>query len=154
MCLADEFAAIGLGRRVQVRLREVLLECDGIPVVYAHTVVPLGASAHDWPFFGTLGERSLGTTLFGDPRVWRGGLEYARLATRHPLVRRLHCITGDVFPEMLLARRCLYRRRKGMLLVTEVFLPAVMQLRADRIIRADSGTPTPIIQSLKERSKR
>lgn len=136
LCLADEFAAIGLARRIQVRLREVLLECDGVPVVYAHTIVPLSANAYDWPFFGALGERSLGTTLFGDPRVGRGSLEYARLTERHPLVRRLRSILGDTFPEVLLARRCLYRRHKGLLLVTEVFLPSVMQLRAERIIGA------------------
>jgi chorismate--pyruvate lyase len=29
------------------------------------------------------------------------------------------------------ARRCLYRRRQGLLLVTEVFLPAVLKLAAN-----------------------
>src|SRR6185312_8915186 len=85
MPLMDEVAAIGLRKRTQVREREVLLECDGVPVVYAHTVVPLDATASDWPFFGTLGERSLGTTLFGDPKVMRGALQFARLHASHPL---------------------------------------------------------------------
>lgn len=128
-CLADEFALLGLARRMQVRQREVLLECDGVPIVYAHTVVPLSATAHDWPFFGGLGERSLGTTLFGDPRVVRGHLQYARLGARHPLVRRARAAAG-VDGDGLFARRCLYRRRKGLLLVTELFLPAVAALPA------------------------
>lgn len=131
ICLADETVAAGLPRRVQVQERDVLLECDGIPVVFAHTIVPLQSNASDWPFFSTLGERSLGTTLFGDPCVARGALHYARLPARHPLVRRAAAATGnpdDV--QALYARRCLYRRRNGLLLVTEVFLPAIADLRA------------------------
>lgn len=126
---ADEYAAIALPRRQQVQQREVLLECDGIPVVFAHTVVPLTATARDWPFFGGLGERSLGTTLFGDPRVVRGRMQYARLGPRHPLVRRARQATGLEF-DALFARRCLYGRRNGLLLVTELFLPAVAALPA------------------------
>lgn len=127
-CLADEWAEIGLRRRVHVQEREVLLVCDDRPVVYAHTVVPLDATALDWPFFGRLGERSLGTTLFGDPRVRRGELQYARLRAQHPLARRALTAVDDkaAVEYPLFARRCLYRRRNGSLLVTELFLPAVL----------------------------
>ncbi|GGC08314.1 putative chorismate pyruvate-lyase [Oxalicibacterium flavum] len=126
--LHDEFAQIALPRRLQVQQREVLLRCDERPVVYAHTVVPLSATAADWPFFGRLGERSLGTTLFGDPRVRRGELEYARLSRRHPLLRRAAAVLNTELPPFLYARRCLYRRRRGLLLVTEVFLPGLENL--------------------------
>lgn len=129
VCLADECEAIGLPRPITVQEREVLLRCDDCPVVFAHTVVPLPASAADWPFFGTLGERSLGTTLFGDPRVARGPLQFARLHPAHPLARRAGLAIGAATPDdYLYARRCLFRRKKGLLLVTEVFLPAVTQL--------------------------
>ena len=129
VCLADEVAAAHLPRRRCVQEREVLLQCDGRAVVYAHTIVPLQASATDWPFFGTLGERSLGTTLFGDPRVARGALQFARLPLRHPLMQRARAALGpDSIPHPLWARRCLYRRRNGVLLVTEVFLPAIAEL--------------------------
>lgn len=128
-CLRDEYAFAGLPRPLQVQERDVLLRCDGRPVVFAHTVVPLDASADDWPFFGTLGERSLGTTLFGDPRVVRGRLHYARLPAQHPLTRRAsRALEGQVFASPLFARRCLYQRNKGVLLVTEVFLPAITDL--------------------------
>jgi chorismate--pyruvate lyase len=130
MCLADEFAIVGLPRRAPVQEREVLLECDGVPVVYAHTIVPLASTTSDWPFFGSLGERSLGTTLFGDPRVQRGRLHYARLHAEHPLARRAAAALGiPDFDGPLFARRCLYRRKRGLLLVTEVFLPAIAQIR-------------------------
>lgn len=129
MALADEFEIVALARRRQVQEREVLLCCDDQPVVYAHTIVPLSATAADWPFFGTLGERSLGTTLFGDPKVWRGELEYARLSAQHPLAVRAAAALGQALPAPLYARRCLYRRGQGLLLVTEVFLPNLATIR-------------------------
>jgi chorismate--pyruvate lyase len=132
-CLADEASALGLGRPGRCWEREVLLRCDNTPVVFAHTVVPMSADAADWPLFSALGERSLGTTLFGDPMVVRGPLEYARLRGSHPLARRTRAALagqGIAVPDelMLYARRCLYRRRQGTLLVTEVFLPRVAAL--------------------------
>ena len=133
-CLVDEAAAIGLARPQRVWEREVLLECDGEPVVFAHTVVPTSCDATDWPLFSALGERSLGTTLFYDPLVRRGQLEFARLAASHPLVRRAHAALGAAGEleqqNIYYARRCVYRRRQGLLLVTEVFLPAVLALGA------------------------
>lgn len=145
LCLRDECGAIGLSRRLIVREREVLLRCDEQPVVFAHTVMPLSSSAADWPFFSTLGERSLGTTLFGDPKVKRGELEYATLHSGHPLARRAMRAAGQnaaQFP--LFARRCLFKRNKGLLLVTEVFLPGIYTLHAMQAEPKPSGTAETI----------
>lgn len=128
LCLADEARAIGMRRPGRVWEREVLLRCDGVPVVFAHTVVPMSATAADWPLFNALGERSLGSTLFYDPRVTRGELEFARLRAGHPLMQRAARALGQQPATVLYARRCLYRRRAGTLLVTEVFLPSVLDL--------------------------
>lgn len=130
MCLLDEAAAIGLHHAGRVVEREVLLRCDQAPVVFGHTVVPTTATASDWPAFSALGERSLGSTLFGDPQVRRGTLEFARLRASHPLAQRACAAAGIVQEpeELLYARRCLYRRHRGVLLVTEVFLPQVLAL--------------------------
>jgi chorismate lyase len=131
-CLRDECGAIGLPRRLIVREREVILRCDEKAVVFAHTVMPLTSNAADWPFFSTLGERSLGTTLFGDPKVKRGELEYAKLHSGHPLVRRAMRAAGQHYEQFpLFARRCLFKRNKGLLLVTEVFLPAIQTLQVE-----------------------
>ncbi len=131
-CLADEARAIGLTpeRRGRVWEREVLLRCDDMPVVFAHTVVPMSATASDWPLFNALGERSLGSTLFYDPLVRRGALEYARIRAGHPLMRRACAALGLDQDTILYARRCLYRRHQGTLLVSEVFLPQVLSLQA------------------------
>jgi chorismate--pyruvate lyase len=128
MCLADEARAIGLQRPGRVLEREVLLRCDGVPVVFAHTVVPMSATAADWPLFNALGERSLGSTLFYDPRVQRGELEFARIRAGHPLMQRARAALGVDGGTLFYARRCLYRRHRGSLLVTEVFLPSVLEL--------------------------
>jgi chorismate--pyruvate lyase len=132
LCLFDEARAIGMRRPGRVWEREVLLRCDGAPVVFAHTVVPMSATAADWPLFNALGERSLGSTLFYDPRVARGDLEFARIRAGHPLMQRARAALGAADDTIFFARRCLYRRRRGTLLVTEVFLPAVLEL-ASRI---------------------
>lgn len=128
-CLADEHAAIALLRRSQVHERDVVLRCDGTAVVYAHTAVPLSATASQWPLFASLGERSLGSTLFSDPLVQRGALQFARIHLAHPLYQRIvkAQIANDL-PASLLARRSVFRRKGGVLLVTEVFLPAVETL--------------------------
>ncbi len=159
MALADEFRALGLARRIGVQEREVLLRCDDAPAVFAHTVVPLSASAADWPFFGNLGERSLGFTLFCDPQVARGELHYARLQPGHPLLQRAAAAIGAAaFSRPLLARRCLFHRRRGTLLVTEVFLPALSSLapqqdslrHAGQVLRemrkaGSPGAPAPAV---------
>ena len=127
-CLADEAAALGLAYRGRVWEREVLLKCDNRAMVFAHTVVPVTATAADWPLFSALGNASLGSTLFGDRQVRRGTLEYARLKEGHPLLLRARAALGADAGAVLYARRCLYRRNRGTLLVTEVFLPAVLEL--------------------------
>ena len=138
-CLADEAREIGLARPGRVWEREVLLECDGRPAVFGHTVVPTACTATDWPLFSALGERSLGTTLFYDPKVVRGTLEFARLRRGHPLVDKLDkALAGELQGNVFYARRCVYRRRQGLLMVTEVFLPAVLDLGATPITRNET----------------
>ena len=126
-CLADEATLIALPRSGRAWVREVLLCCDGKPVVFAHTVVPLAATATDWPKFRSLGENSLGATLFGDPLVTRGHLQFARLSPSHPLARRIGARIPNT-PYPLYARRCLFARKNGLMLVTEVFLTGIETL--------------------------
>lgn len=137
ICLPDEARVIGMARPGRVWEREVLLRCDGEPVVFAHTVVPATSTASDWPLFSALGEKSLGTTLFYDPLVTRGQLEFARIRDGHPLMQRARRALGGAGDKVYFARRCLYRRHQGLLLVTEVFLPSVLTLKA---VQNDTNT--------------
>lgn len=132
-CLADEFEMLGLRQRISVMERDVLLRCDGAPVVYAHTVLPLSANASHWPLFASLGNKSLGTTLFSDPLVERGALQFAQLHPAHPLMRRIADLgLLDEGVRRLYARRSLFTRHGSSLLVTEVFLPAIAALPAKK----------------------
>ena len=126
-CLADEAQRLGLARPVKAMVREVALLCDGVPFVFAHSVLPLTSSAQDWPWFDQLGERSLGSMLFADPQIVRGELEYARLSPQHPLAQRA-VQAGMQSSQGLRARRRLFRRKQGIILVTEVFSPLIAQL--------------------------
>lgn len=127
--MLDEIQAMQLSVPGKVHERDVLLHCDGQPMVYAHSVLPLQATAQQWPLFAGLGNRSLGTILFQDPLVRRGPLHYARLRQSHPLARRIAAMQLSACPpSSLLARRSLFTRKRIPLLVTEVFLPSLSTL--------------------------
>ncbi|MFL9924675.1 chorismate lyase [Herbaspirillum lusitanum] len=131
--LADERAPLALPSKARVAERDVILYGDGQPVVFGHTVIPAGAVTSDWPFFGGLGERPLGATLFADPLVRRGTLQYARLHPEHPLVRRIaRALAWQHIPGPLHARRSLFLRKGGIMLVTDIFLPAIHTLMANK----------------------
>ncbi len=127
MVLRDEVQALNLARVEKVTAREVVLRCDERAVVYAHTVLPLHANASQWPLFASLGNRSLGTTLFSDPLVARGELQYARLSASHPLMQRVRELGLVEAGTRCYARRSLFRRKSSCLLVTEVFLPQLRE---------------------------
>ncbi|MBY4897394.1 chorismate lyase [Cupriavidus sp. AU9028] len=129
--LLDEWHAIGLAAPRPVIARDVLLVCDNTPAIYAHSIVHPLYARRDWPFLGGLGDRPLGGALFVDPRVRREPFEFARLLPHHPLMRRLQRALPELahWP-MLPARRSVFRRGKGAMLVTEVFLPDLIERKA------------------------
>lgn len=113
--LGDEVAA----RRAWVR--EVVLECDGQPVIFAHTTLACGRGGRLTRWLAGLGSRSLGSLLFSYPGFSRGPIEFCRLDARHPLYHRA-AVLGPV-PPVLWARRSAHRLAGQSVLVTEVFLP-------------------------------
>ena len=59
----SETTPMQLPRGRSVLQRQVVLICDGVPAVFAHTVTPMERVGHDWPFFNQLGNRALGVAL-------------------------------------------------------------------------------------------
>lgn len=114
----------GMGR---VLVREVFLHCGDTPMVYAYSVLPLGALHGPWKRLGRLGDKPLGLVLFNDPRVRRSPLEFKKLGPHHPLYRRA-CRGSAACPAHLWARRSTFRLGGGAIRVTEVFLPTVLAL--------------------------
>ncbi|MDR2165405.1 MAG: chorismate lyase [Zoogloeaceae bacterium] len=115
----DEAAALRLrpGRRAWVR--EVLLVMDGVPAVFARSVMPI-APRHRFDIaFHALGESALGSLLFANPRIKRSPLEFRRLNTRYPLHRRAARQTRPA--PRFWARRSRFNQAAKGILVTEVF---------------------------------
>lgn len=113
--------------RQHTLLRDVMLRCDGSAVVFAHSVLPGRAMRGAWRSLGRLGNHSLGSALFADPRMCRSVLQYKKLSPQHFLYRRaafhMPGISGPVW-----ARRSVFRLGQSAVLVTELFLPAVLNL--------------------------
>lgn len=109
------------------RVREVVLECDGVPVIFAHTTMPAGSRGRMTRWMAGLGNRSLGSLLFSYPGFRRGRIEYLRIDAHHPLYRRAAAQCAISGP--LWARRSLHRLDGQAVLVTEVFLPAIIELQ-------------------------
>ncbi len=117
----DEGVALGLPVGRHAWLREVVLDCEGGPTIYARSIVPdrlLGPLAR----LPRLGERPLGRLLFSAADVQRGPLAVARLRGREPLADWLRA-HGLPSPAGGWARRSTLSVAGRRLLVTEVFFP-------------------------------
>jgi len=124
---SDEAQLLRLANHQQALLREVQLRCEDTPAVFAHSVLPFRSLRGSWQGLGRLGNRSLGTTLFADARVMRTPLEFKKLAKHHALYR-MAALDMESVPSALWARRSVFRLKHAVILVTEVFLPAVLKL--------------------------
>ena len=123
----DECAVIGVRPGVRCVAREVSLNCGRRPVVFAHSVVELRAVRGPWRMLMTLEARPLGAVLFADPRVKRHPLRFRQLNRQHELYRHA-CALLEWPLACLWARRSLFVLPGSRLLVTEVFLPAILAL--------------------------
>lgn len=124
---SDERGYLGLRRGEMALVREVYLLCGGTPVVFAHSVLAAEDLQGVWNPVSRQGAKPLGEALFSDPRVARAPLEFRQLGRHHPLHRRASAVLR-LPPGRLWARRSLFTLRSRPLLVTEVFLPAVLEL--------------------------
>ncbi|MEW6131857.1 MAG: chorismate lyase [Pseudomonadota bacterium] len=125
----DEGMPLHLQPHELAYVREVLLTCNGRPVVFAHSVAGAAALRGPWAGLTRLGCRPLGEALFSNPRVVRGRLQYRRVDARHPLLWQ--AVRAGVVPPraVLWARRSLFSLQGHPLMVTEVFLPAILRVK-------------------------
>lgn len=124
---ADELAVMNLRRSELALVREVYLYCGNTPVVFAHSVVARKHLQGAWRGLGRLGNRSLGTMLFTNPLIERAEFGYKKLNVHHPLYRQA-CRRLRSHPVNLWARRSRFTLYGQPILVTEVFLPAILEL--------------------------
>ena len=123
----DEHDLIALPLHRHAWMREVLLIADGVPVVFAHSILAPRDLTGAWHMARAIGSRPLGAALFADPGIARGPLHAARLTAAHPLHRHAAAAVGESLPT-LWGRRSRFCRQDRPLLVTEVFLPGIARL--------------------------
>ena len=123
----DESALLGIAPQQLAYSREVFLYADGQPAVFAHSAFAHAHLRGAWSEVRMLGNNPLGALLFAHPLVERKPLHYQALRNPHPLYQRAVKVLKDP-PHRLWARRSLFYLRDAPLLVTEVFLPAILLL--------------------------
>ncbi len=112
--------------RQRRQVRQVVLWCDARPVIFAHTELSTANRGRLSLWLKRLGSRSLGSLLFSHPGFQRGPIEFCCLDARHPLYQRAAQLAE--LPARLWARRSRHHLNGQSVLVTEVFLPAILDL--------------------------
>jgi len=123
----DESVLLGMAPPQLAWSREVFLYADDQPVVFAHSALAPGHLCRAWSAVRALGNKPLGALLFAHPLVERNPLRYRALRNTHPLYKRAVVVLSNP-PSRLWARRSLFYLHGAPLLVTEVFLPEILQL--------------------------
>ncbi len=103
--------------------REVLLYADDIPLVLARTIIPQKTVRSAQHNLSHLGSRPLGEVIFSYPKLERLALEITKIPCHlwHPAVRQQAQIE-----QALWGRRTIYAINHHPLLVSEFFLPAIL----------------------------
>jgi chorismate--pyruvate lyase len=115
------------------RVREVLLCANSIPLVMAHSIIPTTSSSGSNHEVLRLGRKPLGAVLFAKTRMHskqKPPREIARLDKQSPLWKKCFQQYSEL-PSVSWARRTLYQLQGRPLLVSEVFLPALLNYPSD-----------------------
>ena len=125
--MPSERSTVSLNAHSRALLRNVFLYCGETPLVFAHSVLPAASLHGTWHALGRLGTKPLGAALFSNPKVRRTPLRFRKLNSRDPLYR-LACEVLTNPPASLWARRSVFYLQGKPILVTEVFLPGILEL--------------------------
>lgn len=121
--------------------REVVLLADGVPVIYARSVLHPVHARGAWKAIRGLGTRALADMLFGLPAATRSEFEFVRFAPGSRWAAKVHRrwrdATGADWGRREVWARCsVFTRRGAPLLVTECFAPAILALDPPQRARA------------------
>ncbi len=108
-------------------IRQVHLLCNHIPVVYARTVIPIASLTGPELRLTQLGTKSLGGLLFSKQNMIRDELQIACITRHQGLYREAVDKTG-LTPENIWGRRSAFYLNRKKLLVSEIFLPTILNL--------------------------
>lgn len=100
--------------------REVLLLCDGKPMVYAQSWLPVTQDMQQQQLLA-LGDRPLGDVIFQHPDLKRTEIEVAQFDCQHPVQQLVSQYSEVIKP--LWGRRSVFSLARSRFLVAEIFLP-------------------------------
>lgn len=126
--LPSEARMLGDERPTATLVREVRLHCGRDAYVFARTLMPLSTLRGPVHALTQLGRCPLGKVLFSDPTTRRLLVEVARITPRHRLFARATEHLGRK-PAALWGRRTLFDYGGERILVNEIFLPGLPDLR-------------------------
>lgn len=127
--LLNEAQRLGMRRAHYALIRQVHLCCDGIPWVFARTIIPARTLTGSHRRLAHLGSKSLGAVLFANHNLQRSEMELACIAKG----QQIYTLATEHLPgeaRNLWGRRSLFTLRKRALLVSEIFLPQTGPYRA------------------------
>lgn len=121
----DEALLLGCPVTTHALIREVELLCHGKVWVVARSVIPVTTLQGEERQLKVLGNRSLGSFLFKSRAMKRGPLQITQASPES-----LAMETGERVDGALWGRRSLFFLHKKPLLVSELFLPAILESQA------------------------
>lgn len=126
--LPSEAALLAAGPAQATLVREVRLYCGREAWVFARTLIPIRSLRGPAQALTRLGRRPLGEVLFSDPTTRRLAVEVARITPRHQLFARATVHLRRA-PDAIWGRRTLFDYGGEHILVNELFLPGIGELK-------------------------
>lgn len=120
---ASESALLGINIRTRCLIRETLLLCDGVPWVYARSIMPTSSLTGRLRHLRKFGSQPLGQLLFNTPRMRRCPFEVSRDSIVRFSKQPLALQAADN-SQLLWGRRSRFEIFHKPLIVSEIFLPA------------------------------
>jgi chorismate lyase len=127
---ASERRALSVRHGERVLIREVRLMCNDRPWVFARTIIPVRSLRGALRRLVYLGTKPLGAALFADPHMHRGKVEIARIGPEEQFFVRAN--EGMSYPEAIWGRRSVFWLHGKSLLVSEIFLPALVEFAQEK----------------------
>jgi len=123
--MPDETDLLFLSSNEPAFIRRSLLKCDDQALVFARTVIPEKTLSGKNQQLTKLGEKPLGDILFNDETIYRTDMRYAKI----PVNCKLHeeATKGLDIASELWGRQSLFYIEQQALLITELFLPAILE---------------------------
>lgn len=116
--LPSESKQLGLPFKQLAIVREIIMQCDGVPYLFARTIMPVSTLKGRYRRLHRLGVLPIGKLLFKDPAVTRSDFDIMRIEGDDPLLQSMSCPLQACW-----ARRSRFHLPHGDILMTEVYLP-------------------------------